>query len=190
MITVVQSVPPLFIRDADIGKTLTPYEMCCNIVRASSPSKLEGVQKINNIWRVYFKDASTRLELAMKEHILIAGKNVPLYDVNPNHSSQPMYRGIPGTHVATQNDKLTIKHLPAYVEPAKDNLIMIQNDMCKSLTDIQFAQGTVSQVTSYLEKNCATEISIDNQILLQMTENLVKGKENICNEIKRYITDV
>ena len=115
MTTVVQSVPPLFIRDADIGKTLTPYEMCSNIVRASSPSKLEGVQKINNIWRVYFKDASTRLELAMKERILIAGKNVPLYDVNPNHSSQPMYRGIPGTHVVTQSDKLTIKHLPLSV---------------------------------------------------------------------------
>ena len=98
MTTVVQSVPPPFIRDADIGKALTPYEMCNNIERSSSPSKLEGVQKINNIWRVYFKDASTRLELAMKEHILITGKNVPLYDVNPKYSSQQMYRGTPGTH--------------------------------------------------------------------------------------------
>ena len=115
MTTAVQSVPPLFIRDTDIGKTLTPFEMCSTIVRACSPSKLEGVQKINNIWRVYIKDANTRLELFMKEQIMIQGKNVPLYDVNPNHSSQQMYRGPPGTHVITQNDKLTIKHLPLSV---------------------------------------------------------------------------
>ena len=129
MTTVVQSVPPLFIRDADIGKALTPYEMCSNIVRASSPSMLEGVQKINNIWIVYFKDASTRLELAMKEHILITGKNVPLYDVNPNYSSQQMYRGTPGTHMVTQNDKLTIKHLPLSVSNDDIKTMLLELDV-------------------------------------------------------------
>ena len=80
MSTVVQSTPPLFIRDSDIGNpAVTPYEVCNAVIKASSAGKVEGVQKINTLWRLYFKDKATRLLVFSKESIMISGKKVLLY---------------------------------------------------------------------------------------------------------------
>ena len=44
MSTVVQSTPPLFIKDSDIGNpAVTPYEVCNAVIKASSAGKVEGV---------------------------------------------------------------------------------------------------------------------------------------------------
>ena len=81
-----ESVKPVFIKDKDIGDdTITAINICNAVTRVVGTSKLEGVQKIGNIWRVYLKDMSTRLELTVKEQIVINGKAVPVYDQNPNH---------------------------------------------------------------------------------------------------------
>ena len=110
----VTSVPPLFIKANDIPDPhITPYLMCTAVTKATSETKLEGVQKINNVWRVYVKDKVTRLELFSRKHLTIAGKNVPLYDQNPNQSQQQMIHGQQMTPV--MNDKLTIKHIPLSV---------------------------------------------------------------------------
>ena len=72
MSTVVQSVPPLFIKDSDIGvPTLAPFDMCTAAIRATNASSLEGVQKINGLWRLYFKDKATRLQLCISQRITL-----------------------------------------------------------------------------------------------------------------------
>ena len=51
--TVKTSVRPLFVKDSDMRalglQSVTTYEMCTPAIRASSPSSLEGVQKINDL---------------------------------------------------------------------------------------------------------------------------------------------
>ena len=79
----IQSVPPVFLKERDI-QGITPIQLCNAIVSVISDSKLEGVQKVNNIWRVYLKDRQTRLELSVKESIIVNGQRVRLYDTNPN----------------------------------------------------------------------------------------------------------
>ena len=55
-----ESVKPVFIKDKDIGDdTITAISICNAATRVVGTSKLEGVQKIGNIWRVYLKDMST-----------------------------------------------------------------------------------------------------------------------------------
>ena len=61
----IQPVPPVFMKERDI-QGITPIQLCNAIVSVISDSKLEGVQKVNNIWRVYLKDRQTRLELQCK----------------------------------------------------------------------------------------------------------------------------
>ena len=79
----------------------------CAAIRASSLSSPEGVQKINDPWRLYMKDPTSRLELCLKQSIMVKGKKVALYDNNPYTSRQPspdQFNGAP----QQQNDKLTI----------------------------------------------------------------------------------
>ena len=59
-------------------------------------------------------DQTSRLELCLKQSILVKGKNAPIYDNNPYISRQPppdQFNGAP----QQQNDKLTIKNLPLSV---------------------------------------------------------------------------
>ena len=57
-------MPPLFIKASDILELyITLHLMCTAVTKATSETKLEGVKKINNVWRVYLKDKVTRLEL-------------------------------------------------------------------------------------------------------------------------------
>ena len=118
MSTVKTSVRPLFVKDSDmiaLGlQSVTPYEMCTAAIRASSPSSLEGVQKINDLWRLYMKDHTSRLELCLRQNIMMHGKKVALYDNNPYTSHQPSPDQLNGAP-QQQNDKLTIKNLPLAV---------------------------------------------------------------------------
>ena len=113
MSTVVQSVPPIFIKDSAIGvPSFTPYDMCSAVNRATNASSnLEGVQKINGLWRLYFKDRTTRLQLCNKQHLLISGVNVPLHDSNPYTSGHWMGHSSSGAQTQS-NDKLTIRDIP------------------------------------------------------------------------------
>ena len=111
-------VKPLFVKDSDVGKvgdsSISPYDMCKAVTRVTSESKLEGVQKVNNLWRIYLKDATTRLELITDvKQIWINGRQVTLYDQNPYFSRQEML-GDPSS-APQNNDKITIKHLPLSV---------------------------------------------------------------------------
>ena len=112
----VQSVPPIFIKDSAIGvPSFTPYDMCSAVIRATNASSsLEGVQKINGLWRLYFKDRTTRLQLCNKQQLLINGVNVPLHDSNPYTSGLSVVHSLNGAHTPS-NDKLTIRDIPLSV---------------------------------------------------------------------------
>ena len=102
-------VKPLFVRDSDIGKigdsSISPYDMCKAVTRITSESKLEGVQKVNNLWRIYLKDA-TRLELFFNvKQIWINGRQVTLYDQNPYFARQEIQSdtgNVPQTRIEFQ----------------------------------------------------------------------------------------
>ena len=49
----IESVAPLFVKDNDIGESVTPIQVCDAIVNVISDTELEGVQKVNNLWRIY-----------------------------------------------------------------------------------------------------------------------------------------
>ena len=98
-----QSVPPVFLKERDI-QGITPIQLCNAITNVVSDSKLEGVQKVNNVWRVYLKDRQSRLELSVKESIIVNGKRVRLYDTNPN----VIFNGYSQNQSFTA-DKLTVK---------------------------------------------------------------------------------
>ena len=104
----VESVSPVFIKDRDLGdSSITPIDVCCAMVNTIGSNRLTGVQRINNLWRVYLKDRATRLQQTLCKQITINGKQVSLYDKNPNS----FFTGLPHT-TKTNNDKLTVKNLP------------------------------------------------------------------------------
>ena len=108
------SVAPVFVKDSDVADpNITPYAMCTALINVIGSSKLEGVQKVNNIWRLYVKDKVSRLELCCKQKRWIGSRQVPLYDQNPNSSRQPVSSG--PRNLPQSNDKLTVKHLPLSV---------------------------------------------------------------------------
>ena len=109
--TSLESMPPVFIKDRDIGsRSVTPIQVCRAITEVIGSSKLEGVQKVNNLWRVYTKDKAARLQLCVKQQIAMNGKLVQLYDCNPFVT----FHGLP-LQKKINNDKLTIKNLPLSV---------------------------------------------------------------------------
>ena len=122
------SAPPLFVKGSDIvtsgGTSISPYDMCNASTRTTGLTKLVGVQKINNLWRIYLTDTKTRLETFLKKHILIDGKDMPLYNQSRS-TSHPQMRG-ERKHIPLSNEKLTIKYVP----------MSISNDKNKAMPNI------------------------------------------------------
>ena len=120
-----QSVKPVFIKDKDIGdSSTTPLFMCNAITRVISSSKLDGVQRINNLWRIYLKDNATRLDLTVKQEIKMNGKSVPLYDQNPYDT----YPGLP-VQKKMNSDKLTIRNLPLSVSNDEIEKMLVEKSV-------------------------------------------------------------
>ena len=71
----VQSVPPLFMKDRDVSHaTVSPLEICREVAKIIGARSIEGVQKINKLWRIYVKDRASRVKLFMRETLHLAGK--------------------------------------------------------------------------------------------------------------------
>ena len=102
------TVEPLFIRDQDIrSSNVIALDICHACTRNRGAGQLEGVQRVNNLWRIYLKSRSARLELFLGKTILINGQQVPLYEQNPFASRQ--------NKPYEPNDKITIKNVPLSV---------------------------------------------------------------------------
>ena len=120
------SIPPLFLREKDLTRKLSAFELCSCITRMISPAKLEGVQQIGGLWRIYIKDKATKLELFCRKTVLIDGKHVPLYDQNPtlyHHNTVGMQ------HLPVLNDKLTIRNLPLSVSNTEVKQFLVNNNI-------------------------------------------------------------
>ena len=140
-----QTVKPLFLKDKDIGEGITPIQICDAIVRDVNPSKLEGVQKIHSIWRIYLKDMQTRLELSTKESIAINGRQVRIFDRNPNATFGGIYEQ--GQSIS---DKLTIRNLPLSVSNKEtEKLLLDKNVKLRSSIKYGCIRDDNGQLTSY-----------------------------------------
>ena len=114
--------------------------MCKAVTRVISASKLEGVQKIHNLWRLYVKEATARLKLFVNKSILINGKNITLYDQNPYVSRQELSSGRNGSiQVPQANDKITVKHLPLSVSN-EEIRIMLEEKGVHLVSSIMYSQ--------------------------------------------------
>ena len=144
MAATLESVPPVFIKDKDLkDTTVTPIQMCNAIVKVIHATKLEGVQKVYNLWRIYIKDKATRLELCVKESIVVNGHRVTLYDKNPN----VMYAENRETKTL---DKLTIKHLPLSLSSTEvEKALQGQNVTLASKVRYGCVRDENGQLTSY-----------------------------------------
>jgi ribA/ribD-fused uncharacterized protein len=105
-------------------------DICRSVIRVISGSKLDGVQKLGNLWKIYTKDNEARLQLCVKQTIRVNGKEVKLYDENPNEN--PQRRSNEGAR--TKNDKLTIKNLPFEVTNEEVAGMLIDNKVILAST--------------------------------------------------------
>jgi len=142
--THIESVPPVFIKANEIKNgPISEINMCRAITNVINPSRLEGVQKVRNIWRIYVKDKTTRLELCVKDSIVINGNRVPLYDTNPN----VLYAERNGQK---KLDKLTIKFLPLSLSSDEVGKMLRENNV-KLASDVKYTcvREASGQLTSY-----------------------------------------
>jgi ribA/ribD-fused uncharacterized protein len=103
-----ESVTPLFMKAKDMNNpNIDPYEICVAVTNVIGSSSLDGVQKINNLWRIYTMTKIARVQLFTKKTLPLDGKLVPLYDQNPFASRQD--------NPSKPNDKLTMKYVPISV---------------------------------------------------------------------------
>ena len=64
------TVEPPFVRHQAIqSSNVTALDICYACTRNGGTGQLEGVQRVNNLWRIYLKSRSTRLELFLRKTI-------------------------------------------------------------------------------------------------------------------------
>jgi ribA/ribD-fused uncharacterized protein len=141
-----ETVHPVFIRQRDIStESIEAIELCNAITNVIHTSKLVGVQRINNLWRIYLKDKAARIELCVKESIVLGGTRVQLYDQNPMR----VYEG--GDVSKQQLDKLTIKNLPLSVSNTEiTKLLEEKKVILKSAIQYGLVRDKLGQLTSYM----------------------------------------
>ena len=171
--TSISSVPPLFIKDTDLeSRDLTPYQMCNFITRVCGGSRLEGVQKINSLWRIYLNDQTARLELYLKDTVLILGKQIKLYDQNP-YTLRNQLENL-GQSVNTTNDKLTIKNIPLSVSNSEIKKMLEENKLTL-VSQIKYSciRDEFGQLTNY--KNG------DRFVYVKPVDQPIPSKQTVCS---------
>ena len=102
--SVSHGIEPLYIKNSDLSlRDLKPYDICQAMVRVVGTGKVDGAQRVKNIWRLYLKDRKARADLFVKQTILINGKNTQLYDQNPMNVNPRFQK---------PSDKVTVKDIP------------------------------------------------------------------------------
>ena len=108
--SVAQGIEPLYLKNSDLAmKDMTLYQVCQAMARVLGSTKVDGAQRVRNVWRLYLKDKASRAALYVKQNIMIQNRNVQLYDRNP----MDVYKKQQTT------DKITIRDLPFSVSNEK-----------------------------------------------------------------------
>ncbi len=102
--SVLNDIEPLYIKNNDLpSKDLKPIDICYAAANKIGVGKIDGAQRIRNIWRLYLKDKRARAELFTKQTIVIDGRVVQLYDRNP--ISNIKFNNKP-------SEKITVRDIP------------------------------------------------------------------------------
>ena len=167
------NVLSLFIKNSDIeDASMTAFQMCTYVTRVIGASKLDGIQKINGLWRVYIKDHATRLQLYLKNSILILGRQVHLHDQNPHTRTFDIDSS--GERVNSANDKLTIKNVPLSVSNEEIRKMLEENKLTL-VSPIRYAciRDNEGQLTSY--KNG------DRFVYVKHVDKAIPPKQTVCS---------
>ena len=146
---VLNSVPPLFTKCSETGE-VSHIQLCNAVTKVVGRSKLDGVQRIGGLWRIYLTDVASRLELFTTKPLLVEGKHVELYDQNPyvissSSSSSSTYRPAPQS-----KDKLTIKNIPLFVSNDEiENMLKDNGVRLSSSLRYSNIRNDLGQLTSY-----------------------------------------
>ena len=71
-------VPPVFIKCSDAGNVIH-IQICNAVTRIIGQGKLDGVQRIGNLWWIYPTEKAAQIELFMSQRLNLEGHCV-LYD--------------------------------------------------------------------------------------------------------------
>ncbi len=100
-------IEPLYLKHSDLpSKDLKAYDICCAMSNKIGTGKVEGAQRIKNVWSLYLKDQRARVDLFTKQTIVIRGRVIQIYDKNPATHQQSMHK---------PSDKITVKDIPLNV---------------------------------------------------------------------------
>ena len=113
------------IKCSDAGE-VTHMQICNAVTRIILQGKLDGVQRIGNLWRVYLSEKTARIELFMLQRLNLEGNPVMFYDQNPYVVGLGS-AGIAGHKLPQQKDKLTIKNVPLSVSNTEIENMLKEN---------------------------------------------------------------
>ena len=185
-------VHPLYIKNSDSLPTdLSPLDICNAMARVVGVGKVDGAQRVKNLWRLHLKDKKARSDLFVKQQLAVNGRNVQIYDSNP-------YSTISGRPQPI-NDKITIRDVPLFVSNDKIRSTLIDAGVrFMSPVKDSFERDADGALTTfrngdrfaYIEKT-ATPIQRFQQIDGYMATIIHHGKDNrpckACNEIGHRI---
>ena len=141
--TIARGIEPLFLKTRDIpNKDITPYDICKALEQIIRPTAIDGAQRIGGIWRLYIKDKESRTNVIVKKNIIVAGKNIPIYDKNPFSTMQH--------GPDDKKDKLTIKNVPLSVSNEEIQKMLQQNNVqLSSKVKYSYMRDESGGLTSY-----------------------------------------
>ena len=124
----------VFIKHKDIAGTvgddieqIKSYEVCVAMGKIIGAIKVEGAQRIGGVWELYTISVESRVNLVLRQNLLLRNKLTPLFDKHPfdNQNQQ-------------QREKIVIKGLPlrAGNEALRSFLLEKNIDM---LSDIKYS---------------------------------------------------
>ena len=144
--TAMTSVPPVFIplREVpDIPDRTAEYTICSAATRSSGVGTICGVQKLNQIWRLYPKTDDARVTLLSKG-IDINGVSVRLYNQHPH-----IGRGPNGTE--SPSTKLTIRDVPiSYSDDSIETALVSKGVVLRSKIAKERVRDPEGKLTDWL----------------------------------------
>ena len=147
-------VQPLYLKHSELSKhgdTILAIHICNAVTRVTNARNLEGVQKINNLWLIFFNNKATRMDVHNKGDILISGNHYSIYDENPYTSFQTTQNTEkPSNQQIRKNDKLTIRNVPMWVDNAEVKA-MLESHSIKLVSTIRYGmvRDEDGQLTSF-----------------------------------------
>ena len=145
---VLNSVAPVFMKCSETGD-VTQLQICDVVTRVIGKGKLDGVQRIGNLWRIYPTEKAARIELFMTKTLQVEGKAVTLYDQNP-YAVGLGYTDMTAQQTPQQKDKLTIKNIPLSVSNSEiESLLKGQGVKFSSPLRYGHIRNEQGQLTNY-----------------------------------------